>query len=324
MAGLVRRMELRHLKYFVAVAETLNISQAARRLHISQPPLSRQIRDLEQEIGTTLFDRDRGGLRLTPAGEYFLAEARKILAHAKRAVGAARDAGKGQEGKVTIGLLSPLAGLFLPDVLRAFRQKFPLVDVDLVEMVPRQQIEALLDHQVDLAFLTAREVQPLGELAFEPMMEVELRLALAPEHRLAKLQRVPLAKLGLEKFIIIKRSAAPATHDFLLHLCRSSGFEPDVVKHSDGPRSILDLVAAGIGVSIVPELFQRCSSDVVMRQLTPKPPTVSLGMVWRKHDISPAIEALRTMIRLQLPSNSKTRGNLKLAATTPRRVRRNS
>jgi DNA-binding transcriptional LysR family regulator len=129
------------------------------------------------------------------------------------------------------------------------------------------------------------------------MMEVELRIALAPEHRLAKLQRIPLAKLDEERFIILKRSAAPATHDFLLRLCRSAGFEPNVVKQSDSARSILDLVAAGIGVSIVPEHFQRCPSDAVLRPLTPKPPAIPLCMVWRKHDASPAIEALRAMIR---------------------------
>jgi DNA-binding transcriptional LysR family regulator len=153
-------MELRHLRYFVAAAETLNISQAAKHLHLSQPPLSRQIRDLEDEIGTALFDRNHRKLRLTSAGQYFLAEARKILFHAKRAAKTAKAAGRGQAGEVTIAFLSPLGGLFLPAILRAFRQKFPLVDVDLVEMVPREQLEALLDNQIDLAFVAAGEVQP--------------------------------------------------------------------------------------------------------------------------------------------------------------------
>lgn len=290
-------MELRHLRYFVAAAEALNISQAARHLHVSQPPLSRQIRDLEQEIGAALFDRDHKKLRLTPAGQYFLEEARKILSHAKRAAKTAKAAGRGQAGEVSIGFLSPLGGLFLPRILRSFRQKFPLIEVDLVEMVPREQLEALLDSQIDLAFVAAGEVQSSTDLAFEPVMEVELRVALPADHGLAKLRRIPLPELEEERFIILKRSAAPATHDFLLRLCRSSGFEPNVVKQSDSARSILDLVAAGIGVSIVPEHFRRCPSDVVLRPLTPKPPTLPLSAVWRKNDSSPTLAALRAMIR---------------------------
>lgn len=172
-------------------------------------------------------------------------------------------------------------------------------------MVPREQLEALLDSQIDLAFVAAGEVQLSNDFAFEPVMEVELRLALPLEHRLAKLRRIPLAELEEERFIILKRSAAPATHDFLLRLCRSSGFEPNVVKQSDSARSILDLVAAGIGVSIVPEHFQRCPSDVILRLLTPKPPTIPLSMAWRKNDISPTLEALRAMIRRYFSQRSR-------------------
>lgn len=293
-------MELRHLRYFAAAAERLNISQAAKHLHVSQPPLSRQIRDLEQEIGTPLFDRDHKKLRLTPAGQYFLEEAKKILSLAQRAAKAAAATGRGQAGKVTIAFLSPLGGLFLPPIIRSFRQKFPLVDVDLAELVPREQLEALLDSQIDLAFVAAGEVRSSSHFAFEPVLEVEIRVALPLEHRLAKLRHISLAELEEERFIILKRSAAPATHDFLLHLCRSSGFEPDVVKQSDSARSILDLVAAGIGVSIVPEHFRRCPSEVVLRGIAPKPPTISLSMVWRKNDTSPTLEALRALIRQHL------------------------
>lgn len=298
-------MELRHLRYFVAAAEALNISQAAKHLHVSQPPLSRQIRDLEHEIGTALFDRGHKKLKLTPAGEYFLQEAKKILLQAQRAARLAKAAGRGQAGQMTIAFLSPLGGMFLPRILRAFSQKFPLVDVDLVEMVPREQLEALLDHRIDLAFVAKAEVESAKEFAFEPVMEVELRLALAPEHRLAKLRHIPLAKLEEERFIIFKRSAAPATHDFLLRLCRSAGFEPNVVKQSDRAQSILDLVAAGVGVSIVPEHFQRYQADLVLRPLVPSPATLSLCAVWRQNDQSPALHALRAMIRQHFGHRSR-------------------
>lgn len=293
-------MELRHLRYFVAAAETLNISQAAKHLHLSQPPLSRQIRDLEHEIGTALFDRGHKKLKLTSAGEYFLQEAKKLLSHAQRATKLAKLAGVGKAGHLTISFLSPLGGLFLPQVIRSFRQKFPLIDVDLVEMVPRMQLEALLDNLVDLAFVPKAEAESGGEFALEPLMQVELRLALARDHPLAKLRRIPLAKLEQEHFIIFKRSAAPATHEFLLRLCRSAGFEPNIVKQSDRAQSILDLVAAGIGISILPEHFQRYQSDLVVRRLIPKPPSIPLCMVWRKNDTSSALRALCTMIRQHL------------------------
>jgi len=290
-------MELRHLRYFVAAAEDLNISRAAARLRVSQPPLSRQIHDLEDEIGTQLFDRSNKKLKLTLAGEYFLQEAKKILSHAQRATRVAKSVAAGQAGQITIAFLSPLGGMFLPPVIRAFRGKFPLVDVDLVEMTPRKQLDALLDNQVDLGFVAKAEVESANEFAFEPVMDVELRLALALEHPLSKLRRIPVAKLEEERLILFKRSAAPATHDLLLRLCRSAGFEPNIVKQSDRPQSILDLVAAGVGVSILPELFQRYQADLVMRPLIPRPPKISLCMVWRQNDTSAALHAFRAMIR---------------------------
>lgn len=190
--------------------------------------------------------------------------------------------------------------MFLPRTIRSFKQKFPLVDVDLVEMVPREQLEALLDHQIDLALVAAVEVESSNGFAFEALMKAELRLALAPEHHLAKLRRIPLTRLEEERFIVFKRSAAPATHELLLRLCRSAGFEPNVVRQSHHAQSILDLVAAGVGVSIVPEHFQRYQADLVLRRLVPNPPALSLCMVWRQNDQSPALHALRAMIRQHL------------------------
>jgi len=290
-------MELRHLRYFVAVAEEMNISRAAAKLRVSQPPLSRQIRDLEQEIGTPLFDRRQKHLKLTSAGAQFFPEAKKILLYTARATRLAKAASTGQTGQITIAFLSPLGGLFLPTIIRSFRSKFPLVDIDLSEMVPRQQLEALLDHHIDLGFLPKTELESTNVLASYHLMDVQLRLALTPGHPLTKLRRIPLKKLKEEKFIIFKRSAAPATHDFILRACRSEGLEPNIVKQSDRAQSILDLVAAGIGVAIVPEHFQRYRTELVLRQLIPKLPTLSLCMVWRQNDHSPVLQSLCAMIR---------------------------
>jgi DNA-binding transcriptional LysR family regulator len=175
-------MEFRHLRYFVAAAEELNISRAAARLHVSQPPLSRQIRDLEQEIGTPLFERGHKGLKLTSAGAYFLPEAKNLLWQAQRAATLAKAAGTGQAGKISIAFVSPLGGLFLPRIIRSFRQKLPLVDLDLHEMVPRQQLEALLDHQIDLAFVAQAEVEsPFdGSAAFRASVPRRHRTVTSP------------------------------------------------------------------------------------------------------------------------------------------------
>jgi DNA-binding transcriptional LysR family regulator len=300
-------MELRHLRYFVAAAEQLSMTRAATLLRVSQPPLSRQIRDLEEEVGTALFDRSRKNLKLTPAGEYFLREAKKILSHAQLAAGIAKATAAGKAGKITIAFLSPLGGMFLPMAIRAFRRKFPLVDIELVELTPRNQLDGLLDGRLDLAFVACVEVESASDFSFETIMNVELRLALAPDHRLAKLRSVPVTALEREPLISIQRSAAPATHELFLRVCRSAGFEPNIVRQSDSAQSILDLVAAGIGVAIIPEHFQRYQTDVVLRPFNPPVPPVALCMVWRKDDASPPLEALRGTILQKLKEGQQIR-----------------
>lgn len=289
-------MELRHLRYFVAAAEELNITRAAARLNVSQPPLSRQIRDLEEEIGAMLFDRSGKKLKLTAAGNCFFEEAKKILQHSGRAAQLAKATAKGQAGHLRIAFLSPLGGMFLPEVMRSFREKFPLIDVDLVEMVPRRQLEALLDGQVDLGFVARVEVEGASQVGFETVIEVGVQLALASDHRFAKLRKVPFSELAKERFITVTKSAAPATHELFLRVCRSKGIEPNVVKQADRGQSILDLVAAGVGVAILPEHFRRYRTELVWRPLVPRPPKVPICMVWRKEDSSQALRTMRTTI----------------------------
>src|SRR5215469_14577336 len=171
-------MELRHLRYFVTAAEELNFSRAAARLRVSQPPLSRQIKDLEDEIGAPLFDRGKRKLQLTPAGDLFLREAKEILAQSERAVRATRAIGRGKSGDLTIGFLSPLGGICIPPALRALLQRYPLVDVSVVEMAPRKQVDALLAHRIDLGIVPAIEARHEKELALESVVKVALLAAL--------------------------------------------------------------------------------------------------------------------------------------------------
>ena len=289
-------MELRHLRYFIATAEELNITRAAVRLRVSQPPLSRQIRDLEDEVGTALFDRTEKKLRLTPAGAYFLKEARAIVSNADRAAKVARATAIGEAGQIRIGFLSPLGGLFLPQIIRAFRRKYPLVEVDLIDMTPRKQLDALFDHEIDLAFVARVELAAAKEFEFETVMEVGLRLALPTEHRLAKMRKVPFSELRRESFITVTRSAAPATHDLFVAVCRSLGVEPQLAKHAERAQSILDLVAAGIGVAVLPEHFKRYQANVIWRPVVPALAKVPLCLAWRKNDGAEALHNLRRSI----------------------------
>ena len=290
-------MELRHLRYFVAAAEELNFSRAAARLNVSQPPLSRQIHDLEREIGAALFDRNRKKVQLTPAGKSFLGNAKQILAQAERAARLARVVSQGKTGQLTLALLSPLSGFFAPPALRNFRQRFPFVDVTITEMVPRKQLEALLDDRIDVGFLPKCEAQFEKRVALEVIAQVGVVLALSPNHSLASSRRIPFQKLTNESFICFARSSAPATHDLLRDLCRAKGVEPKIARESDQPQAILDSVASGIGVSVLPEFFQRYRTEVVFRPLTPDPPKIELCMAWRRHDDSEILGSLRAALQ---------------------------
>ncbi len=184
-------MELRHLRYFMVVAEELNVRRAAQHLHLSQPPLSQQIRDLEAELGTKLFDRGNRRLVLTPAGKSFSKEAREILARVERAAQLALAASRGEAGQLKIACLPPMGGLFLPSAMRDFRERFPVVDLTILDMAPWEQITALMDGRIDLGFMPLQVVERNSELEFEPMREVHLMVGLPPGHRLAKHSDLP-------------------------------------------------------------------------------------------------------------------------------------
>jgi LysR family transcriptional regulator, benzoate and cis,cis-muconate-responsive activator of ben and cat genes len=298
-------MELRHLRYFVAAAEELNFSRAAARLRVSQPPLSRQIRNLEEEIGAPLFDRSRQKLQLTPAGKSFLEQAKQILALSDRAARLAKAISQGKCGQLTLAFLSPLGGVFLPAALRIFRQKFPLVDVTLTEMAPGRQVKALSEGRIDMGIVPRDEARFEKDLALEPVVEVGMIAALPPEHALTTLRKVPLHKLAGEPLVFFKKSSAPALHDWIRDLCRASGFEPNIGRQCDQAQAMLDSVASGIGVAILPEFFRRYRSEVAFRPLAPDTPRTELCMVWRRRDHSEALHALRAILQQTFREKSR-------------------
>jgi LysR family transcriptional regulator, benzoate and cis,cis-muconate-responsive activator of ben and cat genes len=295
-------MELRHLRYFVAVAEELNVRRAAQRLHVSQPPLSRQIHDLEDELGARLFDRRKQRLALTPAGEAFLKEAKQILSHAQRAAQLAKATSRGEAGQLSVAILPPIGGMFLPPAIRAFRERYPLVDLNVLELSPQAQVAALMDRRIDLGFVPLPVVQRVPDLEFEPVREVEMMAVLPPGHRLSKRRRLTLQKLAHEPFVLLNRSSAALLHDWILNQCREAGFEAQVIKLADSPLSILELVSAGFGVSLLPDVFQRYPSDACFRPLPPATPKFQLSLAWRRDNDSPLLKVFLEILRSSKPS----------------------
>lgn len=259
-------MELRHLRYFLAVAEELSFRRAAERLHLTQPSLSEQIRQLEAEIGARLLDRDTHRVSLTPAGRNFMDNARRILHEAEDAGRMARRIAQGEAGQFSIGFVASLGHGLLPGILRAYREKYPDVELRLTEMDTTQQIEALHAHQLDLGFvglgLASKEITDL-ELA--TIREERLVAVLPQDHPLIAHGRhgtkpLPLSALAKERFLLGSRQNAPVYNPWLIVLCQQAGFQPHVVQEIGQPVTVLNYVAAGLGITILPAQFSRLST----------------------------------------------------------------
>jgi DNA-binding transcriptional LysR family regulator len=263
-------MELRHLRYFVAVAEERHITRAAERLGMQQPPLSQQIRDLERELQVQLFRRLPRGVELTDAGAAFLDRARTILDEVERACVTTRRTARGEEGRVVVGFTSSAPfHPFVPRVIRSFRESSPLVSLVLEESGSRELVQALHSEEIDAAFIRSPVVDVVG-LLVRPLLEEQMLVALPDSHTFATSasEALPLAMLANETFILYKRPGAPGLYDTIIAACRSVGFSPRVGQEAPRIVSTLNLVAAGLGVSVVPASLQRLQMDgVVYRPL---------------------------------------------------------
>ncbi len=292
-------MELRHLRYFVAVAEELHLGRAAERLRIAQPPLSRQIRDLEREVGTPLFERVPRGVELTPAGRAFLPEARLTLAQAERAQRTARRAAQGETGRLRVGFVETAAdAAVLPDVLGFFRMHLPDVGVSLFEMDALQQAEALRTERIDLGILHSLPTDAAQWLRVEPVYDDPIVAAVPQTHALAGRARLTLKELATESFVLFPRPTAPVLYDALIARCRAAGFSPRVVQEAAGWHTLAGLVAAGVGVAFVPESLAELRRPGVV--YTPLPGLkVELRMVaaWKRGARSPVRERFVTTLR---------------------------
>jgi DNA-binding transcriptional LysR family regulator len=299
-------MELRHLRYFVAVAEELHVGRAAARLHIAQPPLSRQIRDLEREVGTPLFDRVPRGVELTPAGRAFLGEARLVLAQAERALRTAQRAARGEVGRLRVAFAeaATYAGV-LPDVLGFFRMHLPNIGLSLFELDSPQQWEALREGRVDVGLLHALPADAARWLVTEPVLADPLVAALPQGHRLAAPRgtraagRLALVSLAGEPLVFAPRPGNPELHDAVVARCRDAGFGPTVVQEAAGWHTLVGLAAAGVGIALVPQSLARLERPgVVYRELRGLGAALTMTAAWRRGDRQPVRERFVTSLRV--------------------------
>lgn len=293
-------MELRHLRYFVTVAELLNMRRAAEKLNISQPPLSRQIGDLEAEIGAKLLDRSKRKLRLTQAGEFFLKEAREILQRSRRAKQLTQAVNRGETGTLVIAYRGPVTGLFPTGVMRKCREIFPSMEIVIREMTLQGQIVALLDNQIDLGYVGLRPYELQDILCFESIAKMEMLAVLPSGHALARKRVLNPGELADENFIFVERSANPLGYDWLINTLKSSGVTPNVVQQTDQSQNLLRLVAAGFGVSVVPDIYREYAMpNVVFRPLKEKI-KIDWFIAWRKDNESVLLKTFLDLLRKEI------------------------
>jgi len=290
-------MELRHLRYFVAVASELHFGRAAKMLHISQPPLSMQIRALEEELGVTLLHRTRRQVSITRAGKAFLHDARQILARAEQSILTARRAARGEIGELVVAFISVADYNLLPLVLREFRRRYPLVTLSLKELTTDAQIAELVEGRIDVGFLLPPVSDPTIESV--PILREPLIAAIPERHPLAKTRgAISLASLSSAPFIMTPRQMAPGLHDDIVSFCRSAGFSPQVTQEAIQMQTVISLVSAEMGVALIPESLQNLQrTGVVYKRLKEQGPLTEIRLAWRAGDKLPALKLFIQLAR---------------------------
>jgi DNA-binding transcriptional LysR family regulator len=301
-------MELRHLRYFVAVAKELHFGRAAKRLEMAQPPLSIQIQRLEKELGVKLLERTQRHVELTAAGRVFLERARRVLEQAELAIDAARRAGRGETGSLAVGFVGSATYGVLPEVLRLFRKRFPDVDLMLYEMGSTAQQRAVVEGRLHLGLIrTARDNAGLDEALSQQVVQREpLVVALPKGHALTRLETIPLIELAAEPFILFPREARPSYGDLVLDACAKAGFVPRVTQQTQEMQTAVSLVAAGMGVTLVPDSVRTLRRDnVVYKPIAPPAPISELSAVYRQGDDSPVLKAFQGVMTEQINTGNR-------------------
>jgi DNA-binding transcriptional LysR family regulator len=299
-------MELRHLRYFAAVAQYLNYSEAARRLRVAQPAISQTIMDLEEEIGVQLFVRSNRSVRLTAAGTALLAEVESILKRSDEAKRVAQRAARGESGVLRIGFIAPATAPILPSLVQAYRRRYPEVELQLYHMNPDAQLAAFSEGRLDLGL--SRPLSPELHSHFEEEMIYTdfLGAVLPPKHPLGKEKRINLATLAGEPFVLFHRIGAPVLFDEAVAMCGRAGFSPQVRYEPDLMMTVFVLVESGLGVSLVPGCVRGLEQQkIVRRPLTVKSNSMCLCANWPLGSESPTREAFLEILRIQKPGIQK-------------------
>jgi LysR family transcriptional regulator, benzoate and cis,cis-muconate-responsive activator of ben and cat genes len=303
-------MELRQLRYFIAVAEELSFSKGARRSGVSQPPLSRQIANLEAELGTRLLDRSKHGVRLTDTGKVCYAEALKTLAAVDRTIDATQRAARGQSGSLALGFGGSAAYTFAPSLLRRFRELYPAVELSLHNLPMTSQLDALREQTIDLGFL----MRPLLDNAFhsELVLRDPLVVAVPSGHALTKMPKLGLKALEPYPLVTFPRSSGLGFYSHVMAICKKADFVPTIAQEVAPMESVIGLVAAGVGIAVVPSVARRLRiTGVEYRPFRERYAVMEFAIAWRKDNLSPVVGAFIELVRKQ--SRRRGRNNESLA-----------
>ena len=294
----IQNVELRHLRYFTAVADNGGFARTARLLHVSQSAISEQVRDLEEELGIELFNRKNRRIRLTDHGEHFLEDARAVLAAADKAVANVRKSLRGEIGTLTIGFFVGGTGTFFPRILKEFRRRFHGVQVSPLEMAPAMQHQALQAGVIDIGF--TRPVQPefAPFLRSEHFQTEQLCAVLLRSHPLAKKRRISIRGLAGERFILNDRKYSPVVFDKVITLCSEAGFSPRISATATVSPGMIALVEAGEGVAVLPRGAQALSSEeLAFVPLSDRAAFIDMVIAWSPQHETPVLRSFLDLAR---------------------------
>jgi DNA-binding transcriptional LysR family regulator len=291
-------MELRHLRYFVAVAEELHFTRAAERLGIKQPPLSLQIRHLEREVGTSLFRRLKRGVELTETGTLLLHDARRILEQVERTKASVQSHARGEAGRVNLGFGgATYLHRLVADIIRAYRERYPGVVLLPEQSNTARLVEGLRGGEIDVAFVRPPIFDGEG-LSIEPLVDEPMVIVLPKSHRHAGARCMPLAALARETVVLFPRAIGPSLHDAIIASCHRAGFSPRLGQEALQTVSIVHIVAAGFGVSIVPQSLEQIHTDgVSYLHIEGEAPRALVSLAYRRGDPSTVVRNFVTLAR---------------------------
>lgn len=290
-------MELRHLKYFKAVAEELHFGKAAARLNIAQPPLSLQIRNLEEELGVSLFHRTKRHVELTKEGQVFLEKVYQLFKSLDESIEAVRMVSRGEIGEIVIGYLASAAYDVLPAIIKQYRKQYPSIHVNLKQLTSAEQLKALQEGTIHIGIIS----EPIENksLNLEIIRKEPMVAALPKEHPLAsKTSSIDLIELANDPFILTGRNSNQSHYDGIINNCYDAGFSPNIIQETKEMSTVISLVSAGIGIAIVPASIQLLlQNEVVYRDIRDNKFNTVTALVWENKNQSPIVNAFVELVK---------------------------